>query len=70
MCKDRVVFLVAGLMIGVGVLLAWQVSLWWLLLPAFVSVNMVQASLTCFCPLTKILNAMRVPACSSASPLK
>jgi hypothetical protein len=31
---------------------------------------MVQASLTCFCPLTKILNAMRVPACSSASPLK
>lgn len=68
MCKERVIFLVAGMMVGTSVLLAWLVSPWWLLLGGFVGFNMIQASLTGFCPLTKILNAMKVERCANTGP--
>ncbi|HWU20585.1 MAG TPA: YgaP-like transmembrane domain [Nocardioides sp.] len=47
---DRAVFLLAGAMTLVGLLLAVTVSEWFLLVPAFVGLNMIQASITGACP--------------------
>ena len=47
---DRLVMAFAGTMVLVGLLLAHYVSPWWLLLPAFVGLNLLQASVTGFCP--------------------
>jgi len=55
---DRLVFAFAGLMILVSVVLAQLHSVYWLLLTAFVGLNMLQAAFTGFCPLAKILKAM------------
>lgn len=55
---DRFVFAFAGTVVLVSVLLAWQVSQGWLILTAFVGVNMLQAAFTGFCPLAKILKAV------------
>lgn len=47
---ERMVRRLAGTFIIVSLLLAWQVSPWWLALPAFVGVNLFQSSFTGFCP--------------------
>ncbi len=47
---DRAVLAFAGLMVLASLALAWLVSPWWLLLTAFVGVNMIQAAFTGFCP--------------------
>jgi len=69
MCKDRIVFFVAGSLTGLGLVLGYWASPWWFLLSAYVAVNMFQASITGFCPLTKILNAFKVKQCQGVSPL-
>ena len=55
MTIDRVVFAFAGTLVLLGLLLAWLVSPWWLLVPALVGVNMLQAAFSGFCPLARIL---------------
>jgi hypothetical protein len=45
----------AGTMVLVSLLLALIFSKWWLLLAAFVSVNLIQSAFTGFCPAEKIL---------------
>ena len=60
MSIDRMVMLFAGLMVLLGVGLAYAVSPWWLLLPAFVGSNMTQAAITGFCPLAMILKRLGV----------
>lgn len=52
---ERVVFAFAGSMVLLSVLLGYFVSPWWLLLAAFVGVNLLQSSFTGFCPLARIL---------------
>lgn len=47
---DRAVMAFAGLMILASIALAHFVSPWWLLLTAFVGINLLQASFTGFCP--------------------
>ena len=47
---DRAVLAFAGLMILVSLLLVWYLSPYWLLLTAFVGLNLLQASITGFCP--------------------
>jgi len=47
---DRAVLAFAGLMILLSAALAYFVSPWWLLLTAFVGLNLLQASFTGFCP--------------------
>jgi hypothetical protein len=49
MSIDRAVLGFAGIMVLLSVLLVWLVSPW-LLLTAFVGANMLQASVTGFCP--------------------
>lgn len=47
---DRAVLALAGSMILASVALAGLVSPYWLLLTAFVGLNMLQAAFTGFCP--------------------
>jgi hypothetical protein len=61
MKTDRIIYLVAGSFILTSLILAQWVDRWWLLLAAFVGVNMFQAGLTGFCPLERILLKLGVP---------
>lgn len=47
---DRAVLALAGTITLVSALLAALVSPWWLLLTAFVGLNLLQSSITGFCP--------------------
>jgi hypothetical protein len=47
---DRAVFAFAGMMILASLALAWLVSPYWLLLTAFVGLNLMQSAFTGFCP--------------------
>lgn len=50
MTVDRAVMIFAGLVILLSVLLVATVSQWWLLLTAFVGLNLIQSAFTGFCP--------------------
>ena len=55
---DRAVFAMAGSMVLLGLLLAWAFSPRWLLLDAFVGLNMLQAAFTGFCPAAAIFHKL------------
>ena len=59
---DSAVFRLAGSMIVVSVVLATLVSTWWLLLTAFVGLNLLQASFTGFCPAAAVFRRFGVDA--------
>lgn len=58
MKTESLVRLLAGSFTLLGTLLAWQVSPWWHLLPAFVGANLVQSVFTGFCPPTWLLTRL------------
>ena len=58
MSTDRAVMFFAGAMVLLSAILVWLVSPWWLLLTAFVGLNMMQASITGFCPAAMIFKAL------------
>ena len=58
--REKIVRAVAGSMVLISISLAYFVSINWLLLAAFVGVNLLQSSFTKFCPLEKILDAAGV----------
>ena len=47
---DRAVLAFAGVVVLLSITLAWYFSLYWLVLTAFVGLNMLQAAFTGFCP--------------------
>jgi hypothetical protein len=55
---DRAVMGFAGVMTLLSAILVWLVSPWWLLLTAFVGLNMIQASITGFCPAAMVFKAL------------
>jgi len=55
---DQLVFAFAGSIILVSVVFAVFHSLYWLWLTAFVGANLLQASITGFCPLALILKSL------------
>ena len=57
---DRAVMAFAGVMILASVLLVHFVSPWWLLFTAFIGLNLLQASLTGFCPAAMIFKTLGV----------
>jgi hypothetical protein len=61
MTVDRIVHIVAGLMVLLGLGLAHYLHEYWLLLPAFVGLNLAQSGLTNFCPLAFMLKKAGVP---------
>ncbi len=58
MKREYIIRIVAGTMVLTGISLAYFVSIGWLLLPAFVGVNLIQSSFTKFCPLEILLDKL------------
>jgi len=52
---QRIIYLVAGSLLLIGLALGYWVNQLWLLLPAFVGLNLFQTAFTGFCPLERIL---------------
>jgi hypothetical protein len=52
---DSLIRLLAGTVVLLGTALAYFVSQWWLLLPAFAGVNLIQSVFTGFCPPSLLL---------------
>lgn len=59
---DRAIFAFAGIMILASLALAHFFSPWWLLLTAFVGLNLLQASFTGFCPAAMVFRKLGVPS--------
>jgi hypothetical protein len=65
MSIDRIVLAFAGSMIIVSLALTYFFSPWWLLLAAFVGLNLLQSAFTGFCPLAMILKKAGLqPGCA------
>ncbi|MEX2043790.1 MAG: DUF2892 domain-containing protein [Opitutus sp.] len=58
MKTDSFIRVLAGSVVLIGVALTYFLSLWWLLLPAFVGANLIQSAFTGFCPPTLILTKL------------
>jgi positive regulator of sigma E activity len=58
MSIDRAVMGFAGFLVLVSAALVYLYSPWWLLLTAFVGLNLLQASFTRFCPAAMIFKAL------------
>lgn len=58
--KERIVRAVAGTFVLTSILLAYFIDINWFWLGVFVGVNLLQSSFTKFCPLEKILVALKV----------
>ncbi|MGE4072249.1 MAG: DUF2892 domain-containing protein [Lysobacterales bacterium] len=59
---DRIVLAFAGSVVLLSVALAHWFSPWWLLLTAFVGLNLLQSAFTGFCPLAIMLRKSGLPA--------
>ena len=57
---DRIVMAFAGTMILISVTLSIFLNMWWLGLAIFVGLNLLQASLTGFCPLAVVLRKVGI----------
>lgn len=55
---DDLIRLLAGSATLLGVALTYFVSPWWLLLPAFVGLNLIQSVFTGFCPPSLVLRRL------------
>ena len=62
MTIDRAVMAFAGLVVLASLGLAQWLSPWWLLLTAFVGLNLLQASFTGFCPAAMIFKRLGIKA--------
>lgn len=58
MATERAVRLLAGSLVGISLILWYFVSAAWLLLAAFVSLNLVQSAFTGICPAEKVLRRL------------
>lgn len=55
MKRQSIIYLVAGTLVLTGLALGYLVNQLWLLLAAFVGLNLFQTAFTGFCPLERIL---------------
>ena len=55
---DKAVLMFAGAVVLTGLALGTFVNPWWYLLSAFAGLNMIQASVTGFCPAAMIFGAL------------
>ena len=60
MTIDRAVMMFAGFMVLISLALGFYLSPWWYLLTAFVGINLVQASVTGFCPAAMVFKALGI----------
>ncbi len=59
---DRAVFVFAGSVLLISLVLTLLVSPYWLLLAAFVGLNMIQAAFTGFCPAAMVFRKLGLKA--------
>ncbi|MBY8827387.1 YgaP family membrane protein [Hephaestia mangrovi] len=59
---DRAVMAFAGTVVLVSAILSVTMSPWWLALTIFAGLNMLQASITGFCPAAMLFRALGVRA--------
>ncbi|HEY4761014.1 MAG TPA: DUF2892 domain-containing protein [Thermoguttaceae bacterium] len=64
---ERGLRLAAGCIILLSVLLVYFHSPYWLLLTAFVGLNLLQSAFTNWCPMVWLLARLGLPACNSHS---
>lgn len=64
---DKAVLSFAGSIVLLGLALGWLVGPYWYLLTAFAGVNMIQASITGFCPAAIVFRALGVRSGSAFS---
>ena len=72
MTLENAIRVLAGTFVLTSLALAHWVYEWWLLLAAFVGLNLIQSAFTGFCPAEIILKRFGVGGgcCSTVSPLK
>ena len=63
MCHDSIIRRFAGVFILASLALGHWVNPAWYLFTAFVGLNLLQSSLTDFCPLERVLGAVGFPGC-------
>ncbi len=68
MCDDRIIRRFAGVFILASLALGYWVNPAWLLFTAFVGANLLQSSVTAFCPLERVLGRFGVAGCRPRSP--
>jgi hypothetical protein len=59
---DRAVLAFAGIMVLTSLLLAWYLTPYWLLLTAFVGLNLLQAGFTGYCPAAIVFRKLGLKA--------
>lgn len=67
MCNELVIRRFAGAFILLSLALGHWVNPYWFLFTAFVGVNLIQSSLTGFCPLERILGRLGLFGCRPAA---
>ncbi len=60
MSLDRAVLMFAGFVVLISLALTYFVSPYWMLLTAFAGLNMIQASITGFCPAAIVFRKLGV----------
>lgn len=65
MCPDVIIRRFAGTFVLLSLALGHWVNPAWYLFTAFVGLNLLQSSITGFCPLERILGAMGIMGCST-----
>jgi hypothetical protein len=63
MCNEAVIRRFAGTFILLSLALGWWVSPYWFLFTAFVGANLIQSTLSRFCPLERILGRLGLFGC-------
>lgn len=63
MCPDTIIRRFAGVFVLISLTLGYLFSPYWYLFTAFVGFNLLQSSLTGFCPLERVLGATRLLGC-------
>lgn len=67
MTMEGAIRVLAGTMILISLALAHWISQWWLILTAFVGLNLIQSAFTGFCPPEKLFKKLGVGSKDSGS---
>ncbi len=67
MCNEMLIRRFAGVFVLLSVALGWFVSPWFFIFTAFVGFNLLQSSMTHYCPLERILGRFGLFSCRPAA---
>ncbi len=67
MSVERWLRLIAGAFIILSVVLAVEVSRWWLLFTAFIGLNLLQSAFSDWCPMMWLVEKLGAQSCRSAT---